>query len=164
MICSRRQKLKIRVFGYDLDFFSDHVNEEFVPVITDGDGACSLHSAFGTPTVHRRTGATEMYCLDVRNVPATLFGTSLQSARRRVSQKDFFQAIATSLFADLCTPKLASESSNEIRISNTLLQHSNVSLRDRTYAVRTAALCGKECGAAAKATLRIKKPRFFCFT
>ena len=102
MIFGRRQKLKMRAFGYELYVFSDHVGEEFVPVITNGDGACSLHSVFGIPTFNRRTGATEMYCSDARSVPAKLFGAGLQSVRERVSQKDLLQAVETSLFADVC--------------------------------------------------------------
>ena len=134
----------MRVFGYELDVFSDHVGEHFVPVITNGDGACSLHSVFGIPTINNRTGATEMYCSDARSVPAKLFGASLQSVRERVSQKDFLQAFETSLFADFGTPKLTSESSNEIRIFNRLSKQRNVSFHDRACAARTADLCGKE--------------------
>ena len=142
--------------GCELHVLSDHVGEEFVPVITNGDGACSLHSVFGIPTINRRTGATEMYCSDARSVPAKLFGASVQSVRERVSQKDLLQAVETSLFADLWTPEVTSESSNETRIFNGLLQQSNASLHDIACAARTADLCGKERAAAAKATLRIK--------
>ena len=148
--------------GCELHVLSDHAGEEFVPVITNGDGACSLHSVFGIPTINRRTGATEMYCSDARSVPAKLFGASLQSVRERVSQKDLLQAVETSLFADLWTPEVTSESSNEIRIFNGLLQQSNVSLHDRACAARTADLCGNERADAAKATLRIKSWVFFC--
>ena len=69
-IFCRRQKLKMSASGCELHVLSDHVGEEFVPVITNGDGACSLHSVFGIPTINRRTGATEMYCSDARSVPS----------------------------------------------------------------------------------------------
>ena len=54
-IFCRRQKLKMSASGCELHVFSDHVGEEFVPVIANGDGACSLHSVFGIPTINRRT-------------------------------------------------------------------------------------------------------------
>ena len=59
MFC-RPRKLKLRATVDELDAFSDYVSEEFVPVITNGDGGCALHSVFGIPTFNRRTGATEM--------------------------------------------------------------------------------------------------------
>ena len=86
MFC-RPRKLKLRAIVDELDAFSDYVSEEFVPVITNGDGACSLHSVFGIPTFNRRTGATEMYCSDARSVAAKLFGARLQRLRERVSHQ-----------------------------------------------------------------------------
>ena len=109
MFC-RPRKLKLRATVDELDAFSDYVSEEFVPVITNGDCGCALHSVFGIPTFNRRTGATEMYCSDARSVAAKLLGASLQSLRERVSQKNILQAVETSFFADLWTPEVTSES------------------------------------------------------
>ena len=79
-----------------------------------------------------------------------------------MSQKNLLQAVETNLFADLWTPDVTSDSSNETGIFNGLLQQSNVSLHDRACAARTADLCGNERADAAKATLRIKNWVFFC--
>ena len=94
MFC-RPRKLKLRATVDELDAFSDYANEEFVPVITSGDGACGLHSVFGTPTMNRRTGETEMFCPQARSLPATFLGAGLKTLRARVSEQNFLQAVDT---------------------------------------------------------------------
>ena len=119
-------KLKFRATVDELDAFSDYANEEFVPVITSGDGACGLHSVFGTPTMNRRTGETEMFCPQARSLPATFLGAGLKTLRERVSEQNFLQAVETELFADLWSPQVTSDSSNESRIFTAILQREDI--------------------------------------
>ena len=154
-------KLKFRATVDDLDAFSDYANEEFVPVITSGDGACGLHSVFGTPTMNRRTGETEMFCLQARSLPATFLGAGLKTLRERVSEQNFLQAVETELFADLWSPQVTSDSSNENRIFNAILQQQDTLLHARACAARQADICSNQRADAAKANLRVQSRLFF---
>ena len=93
MFCCSGKVLRASVD--ELDALSDYANEEFVPVITSGDGACALHSVFGVPTVNRTSGRMEMFCSQARSLLAKFFGADLKSVRERVTQNNVLQAVET---------------------------------------------------------------------
>ena len=105
--------MNMRASGDELVVFSDYVGEEFVPVITNGNGACLLHAVFGTANFDPRKRERNMYCSGARSLPAKLLGAVLPSLRERVPQQDLLQALETSVFADLWTSNLTSENANE---------------------------------------------------
>ena len=159
MFCCSGKVLRASVD--ELDALSDYANEEFVPVITSGDGACALHSVFGVPTVNRTSGRMEMFCSQARSLPAKFFGADLKSVRERVTQNNVLQAVETELFADLWQPKVTSHSSDESRIFIDILQRRNPSLHNKACAARSADICSNQSAKATKTALRMQSCLFF---
>lgn len=75
------------------------VGREFIALRTNGDGACSLHGAFGSPNA-----AKEFYLPAARDKAVALMGPTYEALSRRVHPSMELQALAAMLWTDFAIP------------------------------------------------------------
>ena len=74
-----------------------------VPVDTDGDGACAIHSVFGEPTFAKRG---QLFVEDARARAVATYGGSVMEFRRRLQNDIRFDSIISELWLDHLLPIL----------------------------------------------------------
>ena len=74
-------------------------SERWCSVKTNGNGACSVHSVFGKPTVWQ-----ELECENARERAVQLMGKTFAEFKRRVRDDTVAETIATMLWGDLVYP------------------------------------------------------------
>ena len=73
---------------------------------TDGDGACALHSVFGSPTLRPPSDRQKLFVTSARAKAVTTLGSTAAEFRRRLRTEHLYESIASALWLDLLLPIL----------------------------------------------------------
>ena len=94
------------------------MGEDFISVLTNGDGGCALHAVWGAP--HGVHGLS-LPCGQVegRRLCCSMLSDSWETAKAQVGNWEVFEQISLSLWSELAEPGSREDGDNEARLFGT---------------------------------------------
>ena len=157
-----RAKQFLPELGRVPDVLRSHENEAFIPIRTNGDGACSLHAVFGVPTLNATTRVCGLKSEHARGIASKCAGSSLRRLREKVSTAALLNAVENSLWFELFVPTLKGQDSSEGRVFHTKLKQGNKQLYDSACVFYQEQLQQSWRAGQSRNRLRCKSREFFC--